>query len=56
MIYSARYRYIGLQKSDHSYYFLHWSKESGFSKFRKPLSNDGFKPIGPTMLVEWNKE
>ena len=55
MIYSDGDRYIGLQYSSHKYFFLHWSPKYKFSNFKGPLKEEGFKAVGPTMLVEWNE-
>ncbi len=45
---------IGYQTSSLSYTFSHWS---GSSKFRlyKYSSTLMYKPIGPTILVEWEE-
>ena len=51
---------IGTQKKNLSYTYLHWEHMT-VSKYKlhnygQSLSYHQYKPIGPTMLVEWNKE
>lgn len=51
---------IGIQRKNNSYTFLHWlehrSSTSRFKerKFKRALTE--YKPIGPTILVEWEDE
>lgn len=51
---------IGIQRKNNSYTFLHWldhdSSTSRFKylKFSRVLKE--YKPIGPTILVEWEDE
>mgnify|MGYP006949693490 FL=1 len=52
--------HIGIQRKNNSYTFLHWLKHSSstsrfkYLKFKRALTE--YKPIGPTILVEWEDE
>lgn len=52
--------HIGIQRKNNSYTFLHWldispsTSRFKYQKFKKVLTE--FKPIGPTILVEWEDE
>jgi hypothetical protein len=51
---------IGIQRKNNSYTFLHWLEHSSstsrfkYLKFKRALTE--YKPIGPTILVEWEDE
>ena len=51
---------IGIQKSNNQYTYLHW-KDDGYSDKFKYISYNAkldpkrYKPIGPTILVEWQE-
>lgn len=52
---------IGMQKSNRTYTFLHWNRKRGLFKgvnFHTMLAEHykDIEGIGPTLLVEWNKE
>ena len=55
----SKYR-IGLQRKDKNYTFLHWLEHSSstsrfkYLTFNRALTE--YKPIGPTILVEWEDE
>jgi len=52
--------YIGIQRKNNSYTFLHWLDHSSstsrfkYLEYKKVLKE--YKPIGPTILVEWEDE
>jgi len=51
---------IGLQRKDKNYTFLHWLDHSTLTsrfkylEYKRVLKE--YKPIGPTILVEWGDE
>ena len=51
---------IGIQRKNNSYTFLHWPDHDSYTsrfkylKFSRVLKE--YKPIGPTILVEWEDE
>lgn len=47
---------IAFQRRTKKYFFLHWPVEEGMSEINHNLSYFDYKPIGPTMLVEWNDD
>lgn len=57
LYYGLHDKYVAAQYKDKRYCFFHWKPVRvcalGFTldKNREP-----YKPIGPTMLVEWNEE
>ena len=49
---------IGVQKTNLHYTYLHWRHNRSSSKFlfreyKVELDQKVYRPIGPTMLVEW---
>lgn len=51
---------IGTQRKNLSYTYLHW-EHTAVSKYKftpceRVLSYHKYKPIGPTLLVEWGDE
>ena len=52
---------IGVQKTNLHYTYLHWNPGPSSSKFlfrdyTEELNQKVYRPIGPTMLVEWTDE
>lgn len=52
---------IGIQKSNRHYTYLHWRGQGSTDKFKylshsEVLKLTKYRPIGPTMLVEWTDE
>ena len=57
LYYGLHDKYVAAQYKDNRYCFFHWKPAQTHAlnitldKYREP-----YKPIGPTMLVEWNEE
>lgn len=52
---------VGIQRFNRDYTYLHWRDQGFTDKFKyldynKPLNPRRYKPIGPTLLVEWGDE
>ncbi len=52
---------VGIQRFNKSYTYLHWEGHSILNKFKyldydTLLDPTRYKPIGPTLLVEWGDE
>ena len=52
---------IGVQKDNLEYTYLHWrptvtSSRFTFRKYTTKLNPKEYRPIGPTLLVEWGDE
>lgn len=52
---------IGVQKTNLHYTYLHWehnrySSKFLFKKYKVELDQKVYRPIGPTMLVEWTDD
>ena len=52
---------VGIQRSNRDYTYLHWKDQGATDKFKyldynTLLDPRRYKPIGPTLLVEWGDE
>ncbi len=55
LYYGPHDKYVAAQYKDKRYYFFHWKPVQVYTLgFTLDKDREPYKPIGPTMLVEWN--